>query len=415
MTDRAAEHTAMLAKFREQYPQYDDMKDEDLAKALAARFPDAYGDLIAPDKAKLPEMERPSVASIVGKNIAKIPERAAADVKGAVETFTNPSMAQTLPLAVMGPAGAPVAPLVGAATRIGTQALGRGMDEPGTLGDKAKAALKGGGLATLAEAAVPLLARTRIPFAGASARTAANRLASEQEKVLEENAGKIVQAGKQTEFNAARAAEQTAGREAKVATKTAASEAKAGERTARREQAYQWATTAPTRAIEAMAPTLPEGATVLVPSINASKQITLAEAAEGLGKKRGVEYEQALGELVRELNRVSPRAGDLFKAHVAESIFPPRAVAPKPVPVAAPVTPRPVMAPDLTRVPSGSKFERAATRALPVLDNPALRTAADYEAGNIPDPVLGAGVAMGADAAGGFYDLARHLPTRMLK
>lgn len=39
---------AELVKFREKYPGYDDLSDEDLAGRLAAKYPDAYGDL--PDK-----------------------------------------------------------------------------------------------------------------------------------------------------------------------------------------------------------------------------------------------------------------------------------------------------------------------------------------------------------------------------
>lgn len=332
---------------------------------------------------KAPEKPKPGIAEIVGKNIKKIPERATADVKGAVETFKNPSMAQTLPLATMGPAG----PLVGAATRIGTQALGRGMDEPGGLGDKAKAALRGGGLAAAAEAAVPLLARMRIPYAG-SVRGAANRLADQRDRVLDRNAERIVQTGRRADVNASRAAEETA----------------------ERQRGYEFATNAPKDAMDAVLPRTPPNAKVLIPSLG-SERISLKEAAAELAKRHGPEYEQTLAEIVDVLNRIDKQklaggvgmaAGDLFKSRVSGSRFPVR-----------PVAPKPVMAPTLAQTPPGSAFERAATRAIPAITNPALRTALDYEAGNIPDPVLGAGAVMGAEAVGGLSDVVRHIPRLM--
>ena len=45
-----------LDKFREKYPQYNDLSDNDIANKLATKYPDAYGDL--PQKVSLEEPQQ---------------------------------------------------------------------------------------------------------------------------------------------------------------------------------------------------------------------------------------------------------------------------------------------------------------------------------------------------------------------
>lgn len=65
-----------LVKFREKYPQYEDMDDASLAKSLATKYPDAYGDLVdkistsTQDKTVMPTL----MAGIVGAQGSSLKE-----------------------------------------------------------------------------------------------------------------------------------------------------------------------------------------------------------------------------------------------------------------------------------------------------------------------------------------------------
>lgn len=228
--------------------------------------------------------KQPSFLSLMAKNIAKIPERAAADVKGAVETFKNPSMTATLPLVVPG---------AGVATRLGTVAMGRMMDKPSTdWKENLGTALRAAGLGGIAEAILGGAAKVPIPKVGS--------LSS-------------------------------------LAEKFGAEKAEAAAEMAKRTAGYKFATEAPAKAMDALKDRI-LGAKVIIPSIDPAKKITLEEAAKELATREGPAYQQTLAEIVNVLGRVDkqrlmggprPWAGQEFKRRVSPERFPP---VPVPVP-----------------------------------------------------------------------------------
>lgn len=95
-------------------------------------------------------------------------------------------------------------------------------------------------------------------------------------------------------------------------------------------RAFDWATVAPQRALDALRSRLPTGKWLNVPSL-ASAKLTVEEAVEALSKKTGAQYQQARAELASEISRLDvqrvtgpkPLAGQVFKMRTAEERFEP--------------------------------------------------------------------------------------------